>query len=106
LFYILALGIVSKKEMVLLMWADARAWPSETQKRSIMTLTEIFPTARQLPTVDKIRLLRILAEDLDTERNLFPFEPYKIYFLATPYNKFGAGNVLMEAAEMSDAGNN
>jgi hypothetical protein len=71
-----------------------------------MTLTEILPTVRQLPTVDKIRLIRILAEDLDTEKGLFPFEPYKIYYLATPYNIFGAGKALMEATEKSDAGNN
>jgi len=45
-----------------------------------MTLTEILPTVRQLPTVDKIRLIRILAEALDTEKGLFPFEPYKIYY--------------------------
>jgi len=71
-----------------------------------MTLSEILPSVRQLPTVDKIRLLRILTDDLDTERNMFPFEPYKIYYLATPYNIFGAGKALMEATEKSDAGNN
>jgi hypothetical protein len=71
-----------------------------------MTLTEILPTVRQLPTADKIRLIRILAEDLDIEKNIFPFEPYKIYYLATPYSLFGAGKALMEASEMCDAGNN
>jgi len=40
-----------------------------------MTLTEILPAIRQLPTLDKIRLIRILAEELDTEKELFPFEP-------------------------------
>jgi hypothetical protein len=45
-----------------------------------MTLTEILPTIRQLPVLDKIRLIRILAEELDIETNIFPFEPYKIYF--------------------------
>ena len=68
-----------------------------------MTLSEILPTVRQLPTVDKLRLIRILAEDLDPEKNMFSFDPYKIYYLATPYNVFGAGKALMEAAEMSDA---
>jgi hypothetical protein len=62
-----------------------------------MTLTEILPTVRQLPTLDKIRLLRILAEELDTEENIFPFEPYKVYYLPTPYDAFGAGKVLMDA---------
>jgi len=40
-----------------------------------MTLTEILPAIRQLPVLDKIRLTRILAEELDVEANLFPFEP-------------------------------
>ncbi len=64
-----------------------------------MTLTEILPAVRQLPALDKIRLLRVLAEELDTEEDIFPLEPYKVYYLPTPYNAFGAGKVLMEAIE-------
>ena len=71
-----------------------------------MTLTEVLPVIRQLPTLDKLRLIRILAKELDTTENIFPFEPYKIYYLATPYNVFGAGKALMEAMKMPDAGNN
>lgn len=67
-----------------------------------MTLTEIIPAIRRLPLPDKIRLIRILAEELDTEQNIFPFEPYKIYYLATPYNVFGAGKALMDAMQKSD----
>ena len=62
-----------------------------------MSLAEILPTVRQLPMLDKIRLIRILAEELDTEKELFPFELHKVYYLATPYNTFGAGRTLMEA---------
>jgi hypothetical protein len=71
-----------------------------------MTLTEILPTVRQLPILDKIRLIRILAEELDMEQNIFPFEPYKIYYLATPYNVFGAGKALMDAMRMADTSSN
>lgn len=60
------------------------------------TLTEILPAVQQLPTSDKIRLIRILAEELDTLENIFPLEPYKIYYLATPCNVFGAGKALMD----------
>jgi len=67
-----------------------------------MTLTEILPTIRQLPVLDKIRLIRILAEELDVEANIFPFEPYKVYYLATPYNVFGAGKALMDATRTTD----
>lgn len=67
-----------------------------------MTLTEILPAVRQLRLVDKIRLIRILAEELDVEQNIFPFEPYKVYYLATPYNVFGAGKALMDAMNVAD----
>jgi hypothetical protein len=68
-----------------------------TDKEGVMTLTEILPTVRQLPMLDKIRLLRLLAEELDTAEDIFPFEPYKIYYLPTPYDMFGAGRALMDA---------
>lgn len=71
-----------------------------------MTLTEILPAIRQLPALDKIRLIRILAEELDLEENLFPFEPYKTYYLPTPYNTFGAGKALMDAMRMADSHSN
>ena len=67
-----------------------------------MELEEILPAVRQLPAMDKIRLIRILAEELDTSEPLFPFEPYKIYYLATPYNMFGAGKVLMDAMKAAN----
>ena len=69
-----------------------------------MTLTEILPLVRQLPAVDKVRLIRILAEELDLEEDVSPFEPYKIYYLPTPYDMFGAGRALMDA--MAEAHNN
>jgi len=59
-----------------------------------------------LPILDKIRFIRILAQELDTEEDIFPFEPYKVYYLPTPYNVFGAGRVLMDAMKMTDASNN
>lgn len=68
-----------------------------------MSLTELLPSIRQLPVLDKIRLIRILAEELDVEANIFPFEPYKIYYLATPYNMFGAGKTLIDAMGTTDA---
>jgi len=67
-----------------------------------MSLTELLPSIRQLPVLDKIRLIRILAEELDVEANIFPFEPYKIYYLATPYDMFGAGKALMDALRTTD----
>jgi len=63
----------------------------------MVSLTELLPAVRQLPALDKLRLMRILAEELDTEEDIFPFEPNKIYYLPTPYHAFGAGRALMEA---------
>ena len=42
-------------------------------------------------------LIRILAEDLDTAEDISPLEPCKIYHLPTPYNNFGAGEILRSA---------
>jgi hypothetical protein len=62
-----------------------------------MTLTEIVPAARKLPVLDRLKLIRILAEDLETTGDIFPFESGKTYALPTPYNSFGAATVLAEA---------
>ncbi len=53
------------------------------------------PVVRQLSSMDKIKLIRILAEELDTFENQFLFEPHKTYDLPTPYDAFGAAEILM-----------
>ncbi len=67
-----------------------------------MTLTELLPVVHKLPAHDKLRLIRILAEDLDVKADIFPFQPNKIYYLPTPYNSFGAGRALMNALKSAD----
>lgn len=62
-----------------------------------MTLSELIPAVRRLPPIDKVKLILILAEDLDTSENIFPLEPNKIYHLPTPYDSFGASEMLMNA---------
>jgi hypothetical protein len=68
-----------------------------------MTLAEVVSAARQLSATEKLKLIRILAEDLDTAEDIAPLEPYKTYDLPTPYNCFGAGAVLMEFLKQADA---
>ncbi|MCW5848835.1 MAG: hypothetical protein KIT87_02035 [Anaerolineae bacterium] len=68
-----------------------------------MTLADLLPAVRELPAQDKLKLIRILAEDLDTEENIWPLEPHKIYDLPTPYDTFGAGRALMEAMKQVDS---
>ncbi len=62
-----------------------------------MTLEEILPAIRQLPAQDKLKLIRILAEELDVKADIFPFQPNRIYYLPTPYNSFGVGKALIDA---------
>jgi hypothetical protein len=62
-----------------------------------MSLTELLPSIRQLPAFEKMRLIRILAEELDTDEDIFPLQPNRIYYLPTPYNSFGVGRLLMSA---------
>lgn len=69
-----------------------------------MTLSELVPAARKLSTVDKLRLIRILAEELDINEDISPLEPHKVYYLATPYHTSGAGKTLMESMKSSDYG--
>ncbi|MEZ4713063.1 MAG: hypothetical protein R3A44_38090 [Caldilineaceae bacterium] len=62
-----------------------------------MSLTELLPSIRQLPAFEKVRLIRILAEELGTTEDISPLQPNKLYYLPTPYNSFGAGRALMNA---------
>jgi hypothetical protein len=62
-----------------------------------MTLAEVLPAARRLSATEKLKLIRILAEDLDMVGDISPLEPFKTYDLLTPYDSFGVGSVLMEA---------
>lgn len=68
-----------------------------------MTLADIIPIVRKLSPSEKLKLIRILAEDLDTVEDISPLEPFKTYDLPTPYNSFGAGAILMEALEQKDS---
>jgi hypothetical protein len=62
-------------------------------------MSELLPSIRQLSSAEKLHLIRILAEELDTKEEMFPFQPNRVYYLATPYQSFGAGRALMTAME-------
>jgi hypothetical protein len=66
-----------------------------------MTFAEVLPTARSLSALEKLKLIRILAEDLELTEDIAPLEPFKTYDLPTPYDCFGAGAVLMETFNRS-----
>lgn len=68
-----------------------------------MTLTELLPAVRQLSAVEKLKLIRLLAEDLEIVEDISPLEPFKTYDLPTPYDSFGAGAVLMEVLKQASS---
>lgn len=75
---------------------------SDKQNRP-STLTGIIHDIRRLSPHDKLRLIRILAEELESSENIFPLEEGKTYDLPTPYNSFGAAEILMNTLKSSDA---
>lgn len=71
-----------------------------------MTLTDLLPTIQQLPALDKLRLIRILAEELDTDEDMYPLQPHKLYYLPTPYHAYGVGRALMAALKADECEDN
>ena len=69
----------------------------------MLTLTELLPNIHQLHFLDKLRLIRILAEDIDvpTNKEQTYFESNKTYYLHTPQFETGAADILMQALEAS-----
>lgn len=62
------------------------------------SLAKIIPAIKTLSSFDKLKLIRILAEELESAKDVFPFESGKTYQITTPYNIFGAAEVLAETA--------
>ncbi len=71
--------------------------PSTDNNPRAITLAGILPDVRQLPSSDKLRLIRILAEELEGDESSHALKPDKTYNLPTPYDTFGVGEVLMDA---------
>ncbi len=65
----------------------------------MVTLTELLPNIRQLAFLDKVRLIRFLAEEIEMPKNQEQtyFEPYKTYYLYSPEFEEGAADILMQA---------
>jgi hypothetical protein len=62
-----------------------------------MALAEVLPAVRQLTGPEKLKLIRLLAEDLDRDGVNSLFEHSKVYNLPTPYDSFGAAQALVSA---------
>ena len=67
-----------------------------------MTLAELLPAIQGLPAADKLKLIRVLAEELDAPVDVSPLTQHHLYYLPTPYDTFGAGRALLDAMERAD----
>jgi len=67
-----------------------------------MTLAELLPAVQRLPSAEKVKLIRILAEALDEANDIAPLVPHKVYELPTPYGVQGAAETLLKTLENSD----
>jgi hypothetical protein len=48
-----------------------------------MTLADLLSAVRQLFPTENLKLIQILAEELDKAENISPLEPFKTYDLPT-----------------------
>ena len=62
-----------------------------------MTLAELAPAAYQLSYAEKLKLIRLLIENLEQSDTTISLDPNNIYDLPTPYDSFSAGAILMAA---------
>ena len=60
-----------------------------------MSLSKILPEVRTLSAADKLRLIRILAEEVDAEPDIAPLEHGRSYVVATPVFESGAAEALL-----------
>ena len=67
-----------------------------------MTLAELLPAIQGLPAADKLKLIRVLADELDPAGDVSPLTPHHLYYLPTPYDTFGAGRALLDAMERAE----
>lgn len=68
------------------------------------SLPEIVPAIKMLSAFDKLKLIRILAEELENTKDIFPFVSGKTYQMETPYSMFGAADVLAKTVHQNVKG--
>ena len=64
-----------------------------------MSLTELFPTVKQLPRADKLRLMQLLVVELAQEEGVPLLTAGAEYPIWTPLNAFSAAETLMKMLE-------
>ncbi len=64
-----------------------------------MSLAEMLPEIRSLSAADKLRLIRLLAEQVDLEEDIAPLEHGRTYVVSTPAFEPGASAILQQELE-------
>jgi hypothetical protein len=67
-----------------------------------MSLSEVLLSMGKLANVEKLKLIRILAEDWAAVEKIYPWEPFKTYDLPTPDHSFGVGSLLMQSLDSAN----
>ena len=69
-----------------------------------MSLLELLPEVRALARIDKLQLIRVLAEDLAQSEEVPPFEAGREYPLWSPDRAYEAAAVLLRELETERTG--
>jgi hypothetical protein len=69
-----------------------------------MSLSEILPNIRSLSAADKLRLIRLLAEEVDAEPDIAPLEHGRTYAIATPVFEACASEALLRELQNASQG--
>lgn len=64
-----------------------------------MSLTDLFPTVKELPRADKLRLMQFLVVDLAQDEGVPLLTAGAEYPIWTPFNAFDAADTLMKMLE-------
>jgi hypothetical protein len=58
-------------------------------------LQKFYPDVRSLSAADKLRLIRLLAEQVDLDMDIAPLEHTRTYIVSTPVFEPGAAEILL-----------
>ncbi|VAW43382.1 hypothetical protein MNBD_CHLOROFLEXI01-3254 [hydrothermal vent metagenome] len=67
-----------------------------------MLLDELIPTVKELPRIDKLRLMQFLATDLAEAEDVEPLVIREQYPVWTPVNAVSAGETLLELLQQHE----
>ncbi len=67
-----------------------------------MSLQELIPALRELPRVEKLRLVQFLVNELAREAELTPLQPHAEYPVWSPYDASEAAETLLTLEHLKE----